>query len=124
MTRITFLLSLIVLISCNSSESNCSELKSENVTLKNKLDSLESSNRSLAAQSRIPQIKIKKKSKSKTTNSDANKISYATPIEQTQKNQSSQSTPKYSGQCMTTTKKGTRCSRSARSGGYCWQHGG
>ena len=28
------------------------------------------------------------------------------------------------GQCRATTKKGTRCSRSARSGGYCWQHGG
>ncbi len=30
----------------------------------------------------------------------------------------------YSGQCNATTKKGTRCSRSARSNGYCWQHGG
>ncbi|TCJ13283.1 hypothetical protein EPD60_12885 [Flaviaesturariibacter flavus] len=28
------------------------------------------------------------------------------------------------GQCSATTKKGSRCSRSARSGGYCWQHGG
>lgn len=27
-------------------------------------------------------------------------------------------------QCTAITKKGTRCSRSARSGGYCWQHGG
>jgi len=30
----------------------------------------------------------------------------------------------YSGQCMAITKKGTRCSRRARSNGYCWQHGG
>ena len=30
----------------------------------------------------------------------------------------------YSSQCRATTKKGTRCSRSARSNGYCWQHGG
>lgn len=29
-----------------------------------------------------------------------------------------------SSQCSATTKKGTRCSRSARSNGYCWQHGG
>lgn len=29
-----------------------------------------------------------------------------------------------SSQCKATTKKGTRCSRNARSGGYCWQHGG
>lgn len=28
------------------------------------------------------------------------------------------------GQCMATTKKGSRCKRSARSNGYCWQHGG
>jgi hypothetical protein len=28
------------------------------------------------------------------------------------------------GQCTATTKKGTRCSRNARSGGRCWQHGG
>jgi len=29
-----------------------------------------------------------------------------------------------SGQCKAITKKGTRCSRAARSNGYCWQHGG
>jgi hypothetical protein len=28
------------------------------------------------------------------------------------------------GQCSATTKKGSRCSRGARSGGHCWQHGG
>lgn len=38
----------------------------------------------------------------------------------------SESKPKYqsSSQCSATTKKGTRCSRTARSNGYCWQHGG
>lgn len=30
----------------------------------------------------------------------------------------------YSGQCQAITKKGYRCSRRARSNGYCWQHGG
>ncbi|WP_462278664.1 DUF5763 domain-containing protein [Ferruginibacter sp.] len=37
-----------------------------------------------------------------------------------------QSKPQFrsSKQCQATTKKGTRCSRSSRSGGYCWQHGG
>jgi hypothetical protein len=30
----------------------------------------------------------------------------------------------YSSQCQAITKKGTRCSRSSRSNGYCWQHGG
>jgi hypothetical protein len=28
------------------------------------------------------------------------------------------------GQCQAITQRGTRCSRNARSGGYCWQHGG
>lgn len=28
------------------------------------------------------------------------------------------------GQCRATTKKKTRCSRTAKSNGYCWQHGG
>src|SRR5688572_20058066 len=28
-----------------------------------------------------------------------------------------------SKQCQATTKKGSRCSRSSRTGGYCWQHG-
>ena len=31
---------------------------------------------------------------------------------------------KSSGQCTATTQKGTRCSRSSRSNGFCWQHGG
>jgi hypothetical protein len=29
-----------------------------------------------------------------------------------------------STQCRAITKKGTRCTRTARSNGYCWQHGG
>ncbi len=28
------------------------------------------------------------------------------------------------GRCNAITKKGTQCSRTAKSGGYCWQHGG
>jgi hypothetical protein len=31
---------------------------------------------------------------------------------------------KSSGQCSATTQKGTRCSRTSRSNGLCWQHGG
>lgn len=31
--------------------------------------------------------------------------------------------PGSPGQCKATTKKGTRCLRSAGAGGYCWQHG-
>jgi hypothetical protein len=33
-------------------------------------------------------------------------------------------TNSYSGRCNATTKKGSQCKRTARSGGYCWQHGG
>lgn len=38
----------------------------------------------------------------------------------------SESKPKSqsSSQCSATTQKGTRCSRSSRSNGLCWQHGG
>lgn len=36
----------------------------------------------------------------------------------------STSTPASYGQCKANTKKGTRCSRSAKANGYCWQHGG
>jgi len=37
---------------------------------------------------------------------------------------SSSSTPTTNGQCLAITKKGTQCSRKAKSNGYCWQHGG
>lgn len=42
----------------------------------------------------------------------------------TPKTPKSYSSPAKSSQCRAITKKGTRCSRNARSGGYCWQHGG
>lgn len=32
--------------------------------------------------------------------------------------------PATTGRCQAITKKGKQCSRKARSGGYCWQHGG
>src|SRR5690348_1674307 len=32
--------------------------------------------------------------------------------------------PVANGRCNAITKKGTQCSRNAKSGGYCWQHGG
>jgi hypothetical protein len=34
------------------------------------------------------------------------------------------SSAEMDSQCRAITKKGTRCSRRARSNGYCWQHGG
>lgn len=57
---------------------------------------------------------------SNTTSSQKN-----TSIEEISSDKS-ESKPKYqtSSQCTATTKKGTRCSRAARSNGLCWQHGG
>ncbi len=40
------------------------------------------------------------------------------------KNQSAPSTIQNTGQCKATTKAGKQCSRTAKSNGYCWQHGG
>lgn len=37
---------------------------------------------------------------------------------------SNKSPAENNGQCKAITKKGSRCSRAAKSNGYCWQHGG
>lgn len=64
-----------------------------------------------------------------TTNSSATSTSSSSPkssnIEEIT-TEKSESKPKNqsSSQCSATTKKGTRCSRAARSNGFCWQHGG
>jgi predicted RNase H-like nuclease (RuvC/YqgF family) len=53
--------------------------------------------------------------------SDSNRTASDSEIsEKTETKPRSQS----SSQCSAITKKGTRCSRSARSNGLCWQHGG
>jgi len=63
------------------------------------------------------------------TNSTANSNPSSSPNNTTPEDNSSEKTESkpqkqsYS-QCSATTKKGTRCSRSARSNGLCWQHGG
>lgn len=48
------------------------------------------------------------------------------PSEKENSNDKSDSKPskQSSSQCSAITKSGTRCSRSARSNGLCWQHGG
>lgn len=63
------------------------------------------------------------------SNTTANSIPASTPNNSTLEDNSTEKTESkpqkqsYS-QCSATTKKGTRCSRSARSNGLCWQHGG
>ncbi len=60
-------------------------------------------------------------SNSTSSSFDPNKTASNSEIsEKTESKPRSQS----SSQCSATTKKGTRCSRSARSNGLCWQHGG
>lgn len=64
-----------------------------------------------------------------TTNSSATTTTSSSPksssIEEIT-TEKSESKPKNqsTSQCSATTKKGTRCSRTARSNGFCWQHGG
>lgn len=63
------------------------------------------------------------------SNPTANSIPSSSPNNSTPEDNSTEKTESkpqkqsYS-QCSATTKKGTRCSRSARSNGLCWQHGG
>lgn len=59
-------------------------------------------------------------------NSQINDVVKPAPISTHPSKSYSSPAPKTSnsGQCQAITKKGSRCSRSARSGGYCWQHGG
>lgn len=124
------------LFSCNNFKSDCSDLKADNSVLQTRIDSLENSNKNLTTQLQKNGAKVAKKQSKK------NKISYNPSLSESkqQSNTSSNnsaaqssslySTPRqkksssYSGQCMAITKKGTRCSRNARSGRYCWQHGG
>ncbi len=60
-------------------------------------------------------------SNSTPSSSDSNRT--ASDSEISEKPESKPRSQSYS-QCLATTKKGTRCSRSARSNGLCWQHGG
>ena len=65
----------------------------------------------------IPIIKDIDKKIKLSYNSSNNNITKPINEEKTKKVESS-------GQCKANTKKGTRCSRSAGTNGYCWQHGG
>jgi hypothetical protein len=96
--------------------------------IKNRLDLLEENNKALNL--RIDNILLNIKQgltstnpeiKSSQTNNIPQQTSVAAPSVTTQDKVNSSSGV---GQCAATTKKGTRCSRSASSNGYCWQHGG
>jgi TolA-binding protein len=71
----------------------------------------------IVEQYRNGEIKPNSNSTTNTNQSDKSSSAEESLIESKPQKQS------YS-QCSATTKKGTRCSRSARSNGLCWQHGG
>ena len=122
------------LISCTSFENNCLNLGEENKSLKFRIDSLQKTNAEMQVKLGVYELKASKKSKSKVAVSKQKSRS----IPQDQLNAHSQKgsiysssfqkspskSGSYSSQCSAITKKGYRCSRKSRSGGYCWQHGG
>lgn len=140
MIRPLILIAVAFLISCNNYQEHDYRIQSENQTLKEQLDSLRLENAHLVDEiiRYKSKLKIKPKQQKKIISKRDTSIHLASNIvkdpileEDTKiKNETFKSeyvAPKaetYSSQCMATTKKGRRCSRSSRSGDYCWQHGG
>lgn len=123
----------ISLLSCDSLQQDCVKLSQENEGLISKIDSLEQINAVLEDKLKGYLIKGEKKKGPKVAvakqkndfitkeNSDISLQSFSSNNKTSVKSSPATS---YSGQCGATTKKGYRCSRKSRSGGYCWQHGG
>ena len=86
------------------------ELKAKNVSLEKEIATLKDLLSIVAKNSTSNNQKIDSSAVKKPTGSKQGK--------------SVEETKSYSGggQCQATTKKGTRCSRSAGPNGYCWQH--
>lgn len=122
------------LISCISFENNCLNLDEENKSLKFRIDSLQKTNAEMQIKLRVYELKASKKLKSKVgvNKQKSRSISQDQLSAHSQKGtiysgisqKSSSKSASYSSQCSAITKKGYRCSRKSRSGGYCWQHGG
>lgn len=114
-----------LLSSCFMSDSaEINSMKVEINSLKIRVDSLEHQNKSenLAINKENTWFKPQKIKSVPTHTSapslpDASLPIYSAP-------QRSRYVAQTSAQCQAITKKGTQCKRSARSGGYCWQHGG
>lgn len=101
-------------------------LETKVLVLETKVSMLEENNKAL--NQRIDQILLNFKSTGTGANSgfgasnipqNSNQITNSTTSEPVQ----TKPATSY-GRCGATTKKGTQCSRSAKSNGYCWQHGG
>lgn len=126
----------ICLYSCASQTNpEYSILRDKVELLERRVDSLESvlnTRKSVLNDKRIVTQKKKKRSeknagesvfnKSSSVEKNYSENSYETSYPASR--QSIKKNPSYSGRCQAITKKGYQCSRNARSGGYCWQHGG
>ncbi len=115
-----FIFSVLLITSCSTETSQCTELNTENIELKENARILKLENDSLKNELYVRmQEPVKKRSKK---NMITPAIVRQTPIIKSGRSYSSQLS--NGSQCHAMTKKGSQCSRSARSGGYCWQHGG
>lgn len=122
------------LISCSACENNCLNIGEENKSLKFRIDSLQKTNAEMQIKLRVYELKASKKSKSKVLVNkrksrpmpqyQSSAHSQKGSIYSSSSQKSSSKSGSYSSQCSAITKKGYRCSRKSRSGGYCWQHGG
>lgn len=127
---ILFTLLVSIAFSQTNSKDNLSveRLKSDNLLLTSKIQTLEAKYDLLKAEIENLKLIISGIQKQTPTATQPAKVeppaqsnsSPSAPVQQSV-------VPKHAtngGQCMATTKAGKRCSRSARTNGYCWQHGG
>jgi hypothetical protein len=128
LTLIITCLCIIAFTSCSDvNSSQLYNLRLENAKLSSRVNLLQDSLNLVVSQ--LPQpLRIKSKrarKQSRSVDSMVMSSNVISAVTRTAKRKHSYvSHISYSGQCMATTKKGYRCFRSARSGGYCWQHGG
>jgi hypothetical protein len=122
MNRLIAVLLFALISSCNqpSSNANTYVLQSQINSINNRIDSLVAASKSNKPEEPIKNTKSKK---SKTSLVKEHSL-YSDNQSPAVAKSSTSSNSAYSGQCQAITKKGYRCSRKARSNGYCWQHGG
>ncbi len=106
------LIALLLISGCNSTSTDSTQLEQRVSNLEYRIDSLINV---LSINSYAPEKKKQKKEQATV---------YSAPNAQTRKSTVTTGSYSFAGQCMAITKKGTRCSRKARSNGYCWQQGG
>lgn len=116
--RILICFILVVLVSSCTDDTRIASLQTEVDQLSSQISLLQNRLDSFTLHDPEIKTKLKKRGQSSDLKTTTQASSYS----------SSQYTPPnkitvYSGRCQATTKKGTQCKRSAKYGGYCWQHG-